>query len=361
MVIVSHGFMAWVEWFRVPSFYLSNKGEVTQTGHFLDNVMANLSFGVDFFFLISGFLITYLLLQEKNSTGKIHIGKFYVRRILRIWPLYFLVVGLAPWWVWYCGEKSPDYIYTVTFTNNFHTIDVGDWQFPFGHFWSVCVEENFYLFWPLFIAIIPVRKLGYFFITVILCSIGFRLYAWGFLDKWNLQGYLNTLSRMDVLAIGSLIAWIHFRKPIVVRISKLAQLVGFALVITGICLLQNRTWDFTASFWVPLGWKYIITGLLFFVFCNNLFNPLTLFRYKKRNFLHYLGKISFGLYMFHNMLFPFIAKKLMYKWETNNFFVFWGVYLFLVILLSTISYELIEKRFLKLKHKFVLVKTGNAI
>jgi peptidoglycan/LPS O-acetylase OafA/YrhL len=111
-------------------------------------------FGVSIFFFLSSYLITELLLREKRDTGTIHVPAFYVRRILRIWPLYFAMIAVG----WFCGQFSPSHALSfawgasllLLFTN-WYTVGHGyppGFLFPL---WSISVEEQFYLAWPLIV------------------------------------------------------------------------------------------------------------------------------------------------------------------------------------------------------------------
>jgi len=139
MVVILHSHEAWSIWFW------KDGSPIEASVPFIDKLLKNLGFGVDIFFLISGFLITYILLEEKKRTNKINIFKFMMRRSLRIWPLYFLIIAIAPFLVSWLGKPSPEYWYNIFFINNFRTIETTWWVYPFPHFWSICIEEHFYL------------------------------------------------------------------------------------------------------------------------------------------------------------------------------------------------------------------------
>src|SRR5205085_9627779 len=116
------------------------------------SLFGNGNLGVNFFFVLSGFLITYLLIEEKKLTGKIHIGNFWIRRILRIWPLYFACVFIGfvlfPFAKHMAGGTSAetaDPWYYLAFINNFDYIKKGLPDSPgLGVLWSVAIEEQFY-------------------------------------------------------------------------------------------------------------------------------------------------------------------------------------------------------------------------
>src|SRR4051812_44139823 len=93
MIVLLHCFFGWKAHFGHPDFIAKTSPQVLGK---LENIFNNFSFGVDIFFIISGFLITYLLLAEKETTGKVDVIKFYIRRAFRIWPLYFLILLIGP-------------------------------------------------------------------------------------------------------------------------------------------------------------------------------------------------------------------------------------------------------------------------
>lgn len=131
--------------------------------------------GVNFFFVLSGFLITYLLLEEKAATGKIDILAFYMRRVLRIWPLYYFVIFvgfvLIPYVQSRLGQPTPEsanLFQYLFFIGNF-----GDkpTSAVLGILWSIAVEEQFYLVWPIVFSLVPPRFYRFLFPVIIAVSI----------------------------------------------------------------------------------------------------------------------------------------------------------------------------------------------
>ena len=115
---------------------------------------------VSFFFVLSGFLITYIILEEKETTGKLNLSSFFIRRILRIWPLYYLMVAIAfltPYLlsrfnISYSNEGySPNWLWTILFLENYKMIITDSFPnvSPLRVMWSLCVEEHFYIVWGL--------------------------------------------------------------------------------------------------------------------------------------------------------------------------------------------------------------------
>lgn len=325
-----------------------------QLGKEVMRVVENFNLGVEFFFLISGFLITYLMLTEINKTGKLHIGKFYVRRALRIWPLYFLVLFSAPLWATLSKVSEPNYLMDSLFLGNYVTIYTQKMEAGLAHLWSICVEEHFYIFWPLLIAFVPVKRMPWLFGAVILVAIGFRFYAYAHVEHAYIHGRMNILSRMDTLAIGAWIAWYYHKKPFEFRVPRLVRL----LVYAGLAFLI--LYDNVNFFGGQLSFVFkrlLYTAFFAFILVNYLFNPDAFFNFKKKNILHYFGKISYGIYLWHNVLIGLIFETIIYKYNLAGVYKFWPIYLGITFAISILSYELIEKQFLRLKDRFAIVAT----
>ena len=232
MIIIDHAYLGWCGWFGTPAFL--TKGDSTDLstiGSWVESVIMNLGIGVDLFFLISGFLITYILLAEKEKAGRINIKNFFIRRILRIWPLYFFLIGIAPFLVSWLNNPKPEYWPTILFINNFYTIKTGEWQFPFMHFWSICIEEHFYLIWPFVIAFIPTKKLPIAFALLVMCCIIFRGYMAYTNPTAEVLFFMHTISRIDVLILGGVIGYIHHKNPITVTFPAWFRVVIYSSLL----------------------------------------------------------------------------------------------------------------------------------
>jgi peptidoglycan/LPS O-acetylase OafA/YrhL len=358
MVVFSHTYEGWHDWSGYPGFMSNNNyKELSFIGNYIDRFILNLSFGVDVFFLISGFLITYLLLKEKEVYGKVNIKKFYIRRILRIWPLYYFAIALTPFLIQWLAPifKQPDYISNLLYFNNFHAIKTEIWEYPFAHFWSLCVEEHFYVIWPLIIAFIPVKKLPTVFIMIIFISILYRATSYYFNPiAYNLDIYLNTLSRIDTLVLGSLFAYLHFTKPFKLEFHWVVRFIVYFLLIS--TLFIDRIYSSETMF-LALFKKYIYLLAVSFWMGNYMFNPNAFFVFRRKNVIHYFGKISYGIYVYHNMIIPVIFMKIMFNNKIYNMYFYIFVMIGLTLTIAWLSYELYEKWFLKLKDKFSVIRT----
>lgn len=354
MIIFLHAYEAWVGWFGQVGL-LSNGTfkTLSYSGTWIDQFIRNLGHGVDVFFLISGFLITYLLLEEKKAIGKISIWKFMVRRSLRIWPLYFLIIAIGPVLVSWLQEPSPNYTWNLLFIGNFDVIFTEKWLYPFAHLWSICIEEHFYLVWPFIIAWVPTKRLMSVFMGIIIFSIGFRMYAWSNFDHGWYYVFTHTLSRMDVLVIGAIGGYYHSISPIQIHLSRMQRYLIFGLLISVLCLEPITQWDTL----IMVGFKkYIYVALTAILLLDFLFNPSFKHVLKPTSFVHYLGKVSYGIYMFGNVLLLVVIKKILLKFGITNLWIFMGIVLFLSILVPILSYEFFEKPFLKLSARFRVIK-----
>lgn len=359
MVVFHHVFDGWTGWYRIPGKLSDGAGGWSETGEVVNRVSANAVFGVDMFFLISGFLITYLLLREKNDAGTINLPRFYLRRILRIWPLYFFVVAITPLMVSWLNTSSatpePDYLPTALFYNNFHTIKTMSWDFPFAHFWSICIEEHFYLVWPLLVLLVPVRRLPLVLVSVIVLSAGFRAWAFYYAEHAWFHLYLNTLARIDVMAIGGLGAWFYFRRPVTFRLPGYVRVAAFGVLVTLFLVDGYNQWLNVAE---ACGKKYIYVGLSGLLMAHYLFSPTAFFRFGPKHVFTYLGRCSYGIYIWGNILVPLVVTKFMWRFfPLGNTYVYWLVMVSGTIGAAVMSYELLEKPFLKLKSRFAVIKT----
>ncbi len=356
MVVVAHGFEGWHGWFGLPHFMSTGDYKTFSFwGGVLNRGIMNLGFGVDIFFLISGFLITYLLIKEREETNQISLIKFYMRRFLRIWPLYYLLIAIAPFLIsWLDEQESPNYLMNILFLNNFHAITTEKWTYPFAHFWSICVEEHFYLFWPLLIKFTPKRHLLNLFYLIIIASIGFKCYVALTNQHAWMTLYLHTFSRMDGLALGSLVGYLHYQKPLKINIPYFSRILIYSLFI--FCFFIDNLMNYD-DFFLAVFKKFFYLGIVGFAMYNYLFNPDARWKIQKKNFIHYLGKISYGTYMYHNVVILIIIKKILINHNINNIYAYTGILLGSVIIIPIISYEFFEKPFLKLKRKYEVIAT----
>ncbi len=338
--------------------------------------------GVSLFFVLSGFLITYLLLAEKQKTGKIAIRKFYIRRVLRIWPLYFLVVGLGLL-VWplipllqtpaMLGDVYDQFGLKLLFYGlvlpNFALALFGNTPMV-SHTWSIGVEEQFYLMWPwLVLSSNPKRTLRIVLSVVTLLALWFLYERFvarpAYLGEdperspFVVLAFFMAQFRIGCMAIGGVGAWVLFSQhrvlPILFRRST--QIAVYSVL--AVC--------FAFSVRVP-GFNYEFYALFFcFMLLNLAGNPASLVKLD-HPVTRFMGDISYGLYMYHPLLITLCMNSLLLLWPglpvqndaANPLFM---VLLYtssfaLTTVVAWLSYQYFEKPFLSLKDRFAVVASS---
>jgi len=315
-------------------------------------------FGLSLFFLLSSYLISSLLLLERDATGKIDLRAFYVRRVLRIWPLYFIFLGAVSCvGIWLPAEHmSAARLATMCLlAGNWYSIAAGMGPFVIAPLWSISVEEQFYAIWPGIFRIMPKRSFVYFSIclgTVSLVSIFvFASYGVGSLNIW-----MNSLSEFVFFSVGALLAILinPNRKPDR-RYSLLLTAAGLFLwliadVLCGVRDVAHHISPALLAFGYLLaavGCALVLIGCLYFPAGS------------VPGWLKYLGKISYGLYVFHALAMH-LMRVSPAAWHLQLPGIEFVVILSITVVLAALSYEAIEKPFLRMKRRFELIVTRSA-
>jgi peptidoglycan/LPS O-acetylase OafA/YrhL len=354
--------------------------ELLKEHHGLPNLQSHLAvyelgrMAVTFFFVLSGFLITYLLLAEKQATGTIAVKKFYVRRMLRIWPLYYLAIFLAfvvlpqiPLFdIPQLSDALPRSIgWTLPlFLLLLPQVALGLFPpVPYGEpLWSIGVEEQFYLLWPVLVG--RVRRFMPMIIGIIAAGIMAKqiplLYASRFAGPKDL-GFWNHLityfyfTRIECMGIGAAGAWLLFtgRKRI---LSALFHPV-----------VQLLAWAVTAWYLVTPRFKPVLhyspISILFCVLILNVAaNPRSLVRLENRVFV-FLGNISYAMYMFHEIAIKLVMEAQTRLGETRftsigSNAVLYACSIALTLVIAALVYRFYELWFLRLKQRFTIVPSG---
>jgi len=324
--------------------------------------------GVVMFFVLSGFLITSLLLQEKKNNGIIDIKHFYVKRILRIWPLYFVIIlfgfFIAPKIHFFdipnvfdnaFTNRSPFYIMLllhIFLLPNFSISVFGNIPYA-GQVWSIGVEEQFYLIWPLILSkrINALKSISFillvFFMIKFTIIFIYHFYPSTLLNNWVvIFSYFN----IDCLAIGGIGAYLTFtnkNKILTFIYNKKTQLTTYILllimIITGFGhqIKYNLHYDLYA----------ILFCIVFMNLACNKNNMLNL-EYEP---LKYLGKISYGIYMYHFIALT-LAVRLLQRLDIANSYTIYFLGLIFTIIIASFSYHFFESYFLHLKDKISKTK-----
>ena len=299
------------------------------------------SFGVPLFFVLSAFLITKLLLMERERTGRVDLRAYYVRRVLRIWPLYFLVVavGLLAFHRMggdIRGSISPLFSFTANFAQG-----GGRLAPTLSHLWSLSIEEQFYLVWPVALALLSRRALTNLCFTMVAIAFVSRLAIGGLTGSWSVA-YTATTSHFDSLALGTLVALNVDRLK---AFSKVQGLGLMALCVLGMAAVPLA---FPASGASPTGALVAYSAVPFFCAAIVALAIGTRGTFLARPRMAAFGRLTFGLYMWH--LVALVALHPVGFVQIAACFV--GT-----VAVAAASYYGFERPFLSLKHRFERVST----
>lgn len=332
--------------------------------------------GVVFFFVLSGFLITYLLLKEKESNKTVQIGKFYLRRAFRIWPLYYLIFILGFFVLpnlELFAVPGQDVFFNQNFWGNLllYAFFMPNLAFSIyttavpniGQSWSIGVEEQFYLLWPLLLRKSKnVLKSILWIAGSIIALKGIILLSFPFikLDALVVIKKFLAMSKLECMALGGLGAYILFnRKEELLRIifKPISQIM--AVIVIPILI-----------YFIPTAFEdvlHLLFSVSFLVIILNVAgNEKVLLRFENR-VLQYLGRISYGLYMFHVMCTVFTIH-ILDKYigldndiTTTQHILLYGISFLLTVAVSSLSYHIFEKAFIRLKDKYAQPKPTTEI
>lgn len=326
--------------------------------HFIGEVLAGIgatgAFGVSLFFVLSSYLITELLLREKDLTGELDVKSFYVRRILRIWPLYFAFLALAIGLQWIIPGQ-----HVTLRAGLWFSLLAGNWFIVFHGFplsvifplWSVSIEEQFYITWPAVVR--RASETGMLLCAGVLLSIAtaVRIYL-GLNHGLESDIWCNTFVQLDPIALGILLAVLL--KGEVPQLSKPVRAWILVAGITGLALGANYFGvknDPLTTMRIVLGYPSIAIGgtlVLLAVLRNS---------HRKANpVLVYLGRISYGLYVFH-VLGLLISDHVIQNQTASllQYTLRVLVALAVTIAMAAISHRWLETPFLNLKQRFTHV------
>ncbi len=251
--------------------------------------------GVDLFFVLSGFLITGILLKSPQEDWH-EVRTFYTRRVLRIFPLYYFALIVvfplflhrhASWDLWL-------YLTNIRITWQ----GAGKLSGPL-HFWSLAVEEQFYLVWPFIVLFLPRRHLGKVLAGMFMLAIASRIV----LLHFGLEVFYFTLCRLDVLAAGAGLAVLQYRG----KLQQLRRASLYVLIVSMLVVGAEAKFFPTGSWWLQVT-KYSALAVMY---ASSIAWILTAQSYVLRKVLgtaplRFIGRISYGLYVFHPMVFTWV-------------------------------------------------------
>lgn len=321
--------------------------------------------GVDLFFVLSGFLITGILVDSKAHPR--YYVNFISRRILRIFPLYYLVLVIVLFVLpslW--RSIIPPHFNYYQENQGWFWLYLQNWLFSKSgfpknhlliHFWSLGVEEQFYLVWPWVVKYIPRRHL--IKVSIFLCLIGivFRLLP-GYWTHFNITyRYMSTLSRIDALLIGAMIAvLIRDNLRLLEKITIPVCIISLGVFLVGLSIVKSINFLALPPFYTSID---LLFGSLLLI---SISSNKRIKRIVKQPFLIQLGKYSYGLYVYHYIIFVLLEYNLT-PWLSNHLsssflrmLIVGSLSVVLTVGISILSYYFFESYFLKLKKYFPYTK-----
>lgn len=335
--------------------------------YLVKKTLSPLWFGVNIFFVLSGFLITGILLDSKDSP--IYFRSFYVKRTLRIFPLYFSTLFVAFLVLPALGlaDRTPfsEQVYFWTYLYNWHAISTHGFRaIELGHFWTLAIEEQFYLVWPFVVFIVRRQKLSSVCLAVGLGSFCFRAFV-GIEALSVRYAYFATPAQIGGLCLGGAAAC-AMRDPDCLELVRrhAFRLVFFALALIAGAAVAGR--GFESNKVPPLVFGQtgvaLLSALVILLGATNNLLPACE-RFLTAGPIRWLGKYSYGIYVFHVPIRNLIIGRLSLFATGNSerrLFV-WLVGTALMAALSSLaaylSFTFYESRFLRLKERVIAMVT----
>lgn len=324
--------------------------------------------GVCMFFVLSGFLITRILLNAKAKDESLERGhgfslkQFYIRRTIRIFPIYYLTIFVL--FLLHTKPVREHLFWTLTYSTNIFVAIKHTWLGIIDHLWSLGVEEQFYLFFPFVVFFIPTKYLLKVLYGFIILSVGLRMYFYLSGTPW-MTPYVLMPTSLDAFGMGGVLAYFfkennhNFRKIITNKVLLIGSLLLYVLVV----LWSKKVGE--GQNYVTIIWLRFFESLLsLFVVGNAAYNFEGIVKSILENkVINYLGRISYGLYIYHFLIYnaynnsdipnhPIdrILQKLPLIEQNMTLKI---VFLYaLTVLVATLSWYLIEKPINQQKEKF---------
>ncbi len=308
--------------------------------------------GVTLFFVLSGFLITGILLDNKGADAKTFFTAFYVRRCLRIFPLYFLYLAVVAALYAYLNVWTSDWLWYLTYLQNFYLgvvkFQITPWM-PLLHTWSLAVEEQFYLMWPLVVFLVPTRALKWLAWTLIAFALASHSLFVQYTDYWS---FAFITSNFTTLCLGAYLAILYRENQRSFRRFSFA-----ALGVGTLAVLAINVWQFVSRD----AYQPVFTFALTVMFAGIIgtvaaVQKSTILEWKP---LAYLGRISYGLYIWHPLAYALIDIAIYHKWMPDMAWAYKdALRVAIAFALAIMSYHAFELPLLRLKGKFTYTSKG---
>lgn len=310
--------------------------------------------GVQLFFVLSGFLITSILLMERGRTGRVDLYRFFMRRALRIWPAFYCFLGALALLVAVhaIDIRGSEFITAGLFLRNYSMSH--EWWL--GHSWSLAVEEQFYLIWPVLLVLIRPRRLVGWVAAGIAVSplirVATYLVASGVDQRMQIPQFLHT--RADTLLVGCFLAILKIEHAQEFDwLSSLTRRFRLGPVAVVVLLLSTCVSYAAGGYWdLTLGWtlENLALGALLVSVLDD--NGLKSHHILTSGFATAIGRISFSLYLWQQLFYT--DRSWLFRWC-------WPLALLMPFVIAALSYRLIEQPFLRIKDNLFAARTEKSL
>lgn len=332
--------------------------------------------GVVIFFVLSGFLITRILflsadeIHETKSSAWPKIIRFIYRRSLRIFPIYFILLFLGL--IFNLSNFNELWPWLVSYTPNMYIMIKGQWLGIWDHLWSLAVEEQYYLIFPYFILFFNKNKYVRLFIAMIIIGITSRIIFYVFLpheliEKYWMFSYVNPISAIDCFGFGGLLAYYyHYENKYFLKLAEKEYLltITFLAVIVSLLLSKYAKYSYD-NIWFSIFERSISAIFAYFLIMYALKERVNLLgKVLENKVIFYLGSISYGIYLYHNVVFNFyhyngntiwgyLSNNIHYFYLLNSKFIIlkFLINFLLLIGLASFSWHVIEKPINRYKNR----------
>ena len=316
------------------------------------------AFGVQVFFVLSAYLITELLTREKRTTGRLNAKAFYARRILRIWPLYFFALGAG----FLYSLRNPAHAMSVRallaymfLVGNWYTSRYGFLAFAIWPLWTVSVEEQFYLVWPMFVRYLTRRNLA------VVCCLSWAgsqialICLCAHHAEFDPTIWANSLVHLQYFALGAGVSLFLNGSAPKIQGSLRGLMIAsafFLLFASDFVLNPDRSDDLTSV--VHTYPEMLLVGMAVTLMLVGFLNWAVFNGWRS---IRYLGKISYGLYVYHVPCLTIISKIFVRSMGHDSPLTDFALGLPFTVGVAAISYRYFESPFLRMKERLEIVKS----